>query len=144
MRKLEVRSKWDKLYVVVLDCSSVNALDFTCTKMLMRVVAQFKSRGIAILFGNWNGASMRTLLDGMDFFDEVDEGDFFLSMERAIEAAVRMRNEAREKEGERERSMEDERERSMEDEEKGIGEFLAVAEGEDEQGEEWLAQGGDS
>jgi len=101
LKKLEERSKWRKTYAIVIDCGSVTMLDYTCVKMLARVVLKYRSRGIEIVFGRWrNGAEMREMLTGMDFFDTVDEGAFFLTLEAAVESAVKYRNEemAREEE----------------------------------------------
>jgi MFS superfamily sulfate permease-like transporter len=65
----------DRVYVVVVDCSSVTEIDFTCVKMLRRVILSYgKDRGIRIVFGNWPADRMRTMLVGMEFFDATDDG----------------------------------------------------------------------
>jgi len=110
IKKMESRAK-TPIDAVIIDCASVNKIDFTCMKMLVRLATRYKAMNIKLLFANWTGMStMDKIIEGMELYKEIDEGNFFLTIDGAVDCAVEGRDTKRE-------NSED-----TEDEEQGNGE----------------------
>jgi sulfate permease, SulP family len=97
IKKMEVRSQWKNLHVVVIDCSSVTGIDITCIKMLERLQARYTAMNVELIFANWRGRDMRTLIDASGLYDTIDSKKFFLDMRSALQYAKKFVETAKNK-----------------------------------------------
>jgi SulP family sulfate permease len=101
LKKMEFRHSQQgvNLDVVILDCSSITQIDYTSSRMLIRLNARYQSQGIKLLFANWTGLSTcNKILEGMELYHEIGDGSFYLNIVGAVGGGVEYQRLKREEE----------------------------------------------
>ncbi|GMH47002.1 hypothetical protein TrRE_jg4718 [Triparma retinervis] len=95
LKKMEVRSQWRNLHVVIIDCACVTYIDITCIKMLERLQARYTAKNVELIFSNWRGRDMREILDASGLYDTIGANKFFLDMRSALNYARKFAEKAK-------------------------------------------------
>ena len=84
LKKMESRCQWNKMHIVIINCSCITSIDTTCVSMLKRLQARYDAGGVKLVFANLQSWEMRTFLRKSGLYDTIDTGRFFLTMDAAL------------------------------------------------------------